>query len=281
MRASDDAHRVATALAAELGLDSPRITRLPGGSANLVFRLVDAGHDFVLRLAGPRAARLGADHACEQAMLALAAQAGLAPQLVLARPGQGLLVTGHAAGRTLTREDLRDPAQLARIGAWIAGLQALPPPELPRVDLGARAAGYLATLQSRAPSATAGRIARSLAARRAGLPAAGTVSCHHDLHHRNLVDTGERLLAVDWEYAGPGDPAADLAGCIGYHGLAPVAQEALFAGYGTDDAALRARVAALAWIFDCLWYAWNAVAALEGMAPDAALQTRLEAGLLA
>lgn len=267
-------------VAAELGLVQPEVQPLAGGSLNRAWRLRDARQDLVLRLADPRTAQLGADPAAEQAMLSLAARAGLAPPLVIARPEQGLLVTRRAAGRVLTPADFRDPAQLARIGAWIAALQLQPPPALPRIDFAARAAGYLATLQAQARSASLDGLARGLAGRRARLPAVPAVCCHHDLHHRNLVDTGERLVAVDWEYAGPGDPAADLASCIGYHGLGPPEVAALLAGYGAGDAAFRSRLSALAWIFDCLWYGWNAVAALAGLPADAALQSRLEARLL-
>ena len=128
--------------------------------------------------------------------------------------------------------------------------------------------------------AFSGRLQGELARRRAALtPPARLAPCHHDLHRRNLLDDGWRLLAVDWEYAGPGDPAADLASCIGYHALDAGAGEALLDGYGRRDAAFRARVAALGWIFDCLWYGWNAVAAQEGIEPDLDEQSRLAARL--
>ncbi len=277
-----DARRAVQDVAAELGLDSPEVMPLPGGHANCVLRLRDARHDLVLRIAGARAGVLGARRASEAAMQALAAGAGLAPGIVLARPGEGLLVVRYAAGRMLAREDLHDLALLPRIGAWIARLHALPPPPgLPFVDFGARAAGYLATIQARAPAERVSELARRLEARRSVLAPARAASCHHDLHHRNFIDGGGRLMVVDWEYAGPGDPAADLAACIGYHELAPAAVDALLAGYGTDNAPLRARLATLGWIFDCLWHGWNAVAALDGMTPDPALQARLEARLLA
>ena len=84
---------------------------------------------------------------------------------------------------------------------------------------------------------------------------------------------------MDWEYAGPGDPAADLAACAGYHALDAVGLDALIAGYGARKP-LAARVASLAWIFDCLWYGWNAAAAQDGLAADAAEQSRLAARLL-
>ncbi|MGQ0430419.1 MAG: choline/ethanolamine kinase family protein [Gammaproteobacteria bacterium] len=278
----EQARRAVDAVTAELGLAAPEVVALAGGPANFVLRLRDARRDLVLRVAGPGAAALGASRASEHAMHAQASAAGLAPELVLSRPEQGLLVTRHAAGRMLSRGDFEDSAQLQRIGAWVARLHALPPPPgLPFIDFGARAAGYLATLKSRAPCPAVDELAGRLAERRGSLTPARAVSCHHDLHHRNFIDAGDRLLAIDWEYAGPGDRAADLASCIGYHGLGPALQEALLSGYGSGSPLLRARLMELGWIFRCLWYGWNAVAALEGMAQDPALQSRLAAELLA
>lgn len=269
-------------VAAELGLVDWQLTPLPGGEASRTLRLRDARHDLVLRLAGAASAALGADAASEAAMQALAAGAGLAPGVVIARPEAGLLVTHYVPGHSVVREALRDPSMLARVGRWIAALQGLPPPPgLPRVDLALRAAGYLERLPPRAVPAPVKELARALEQHRAGLAPAPVVCCHHDLHHRNLIDAAGGLLAVDWEYAGPGDPAADLAACIRYHDLGPRETDALLGGYGTDGAALRARVAALGWIFDCLWFGWNAAAARAGLAPAPALQARLAARLLA
>jgi len=47
------------------------------------------------------------------------------------------------------------------------------------------------------------------------------------------------------------------------------------------DAQLQSRVVASGWIFDCLWYGWNAVAALDGLKPDPEEQSRLAARLCA
>lgn len=35
--------------------------------------------------------------------------------------------------------------------------------------------------------------------------------CHHDVHLGNLIEQGERLFLIDWEYAALSDPALDLA----------------------------------------------------------------------
>lgn len=266
---------------ATLGLDRPDITELSGGVANRSFRLRDVQHDYVLRLADPSTPELGASRASELAMQGIAAAAGLAPGIVLVNREQDFIVTRYVSGRVPDRTDFRELPLLRRVGAWIARLHALaPPPGLAVVDFGERAAGYLALLQSQVEQAYIGRIARELDRRRAALPPpARLTACHHDLHHRNFVDAGDSLVAVDWEYAGPGDPAADLACCIGYHGLDAGRVELLLAGYGDASAGLRARIEALRWIFDCLWFGWNAVAAQAGLDAAPELQDRLVARL--
>ena len=235
----------------------------------------------MLRVTGKPAEALGASASSETAMQSLAADAGLAPAVVFADPACGFVVSRHEPGRAPQARDMRDGRLLRRIGAWIARLHALDAPAgLPIVDIGERAAGYLARVAAARDDAFNVRLHDELGRRRAALaPPARLAPCHHDLHRRNFLDDGRRLLAVDWEYGGPGDPAADLASCLGYHALDAAASEALLDGYGRKDAVFRARVAALGWIFDCLWYGWNAVAAQEGMAPDLDEQSRLAARL--
>ncbi|MEX2151008.1 MAG: nicotinamide riboside transporter PnuC [Steroidobacteraceae bacterium] len=277
--AGDDARL--EAVISELGMHRPERTPLTGGLANRTIRLRDAGHDVVVRIAGVEASALGADGESEQAMHRLAAGIGLAPRILIARPAEGLLVTRHAAGRTLTVGDLHDVAMLRRIGAWIARLHAEePPPSLKVVDFGERAAGYLSTMLAHDATSPARNIAALLARRRAALPSPVRLApCHHDLHHRNFVDTPVGLLAIDWEYAGPGDPAADLASCIGCHGLGQGEIDVLLGGYGADGGTLYDRLEAQRWIFDCLWYGWNGAALAVGLAVDRVLQARLEARL--
>ena len=235
------------AIAAELGLHDPVVTPLCGGLSNRSWRLRDARLDVVLRQSGADADLLGADRGSELAMLKIAAAAGLAPPIVLARPTEGLLVTRYIDGPVLSYEDARAPAMLARIGAWFARLHALSPPHgFAAIDIGARADGYLQSPGGQLPAAFLQEIGRGLAARRRATPPPKRLAaCHHDLHHLNLVDQGDALIALDWEYAGPGDPAADLAACICYHDLDQKQLGALLGGYGGGSQALRASLAPL------------------------------------
>lgn len=264
-----------------LGLAQPEVTVLDGGIANRSFRLRAPGQDLVLKLAGEATHALGASPRAAHVMQALAAGAGLAPPVVHVDPAHGFIVSQHVTGRVPLATEFGDARLMRRVGAWIAALHALPAPAgLAVVDFGERAAGYLARVVAGGANPLAAGLARELERRRAALSGpARLAACHHDLHHRNFIEDGARLLAVDWEYAGPGDPAADLASCIGYHALGNEAVDALLAGYGRPDPVLRERVVTLGWIFDCLWYAWNAAAELAGLAPDPAEQSRLAARL--
>jgi aminoglycoside phosphotransferase (APT) family kinase protein len=267
--------------AAALGLLRPEVTALEGGLANRSFRLRAGREDFVLKLAGGAAAGLGASRRSELAMQSLAAAAALAPPVVFADEEGRFFVSRRAGGSVPSAVEMRSPALLRRVGAWAARLHALDaPPRLPVVDFGERAAGYIGQVLAARPDDFVRRLARELEARRAALPApARLAACHHDLHHRNFIDDGSRLLAVDWEYAGPGDPAADLASCVGYHALDGAEVDALLDGCGGGDSALGARLAALGWIFDCLWFGWNSAAGLAGLPPDPRVQSRLAARL--
>ena len=265
------------AIADELGLDQPEITVLAGGLVNYTIRLRDASQDLVLRLAGAGTAELGADRHAELAMLQLAAAAGLAPQPVLMRPAEGLLVTRHVTGRVPGLDDARSPLMLARLGGWLARLHALPPPAgLAPIDIGARAAGYLRSLDAQDSLPLRRDLGQRLQRIRKELtPPPRFAACHHDLHHRNFVDTGTALIALDWEYAGPGDPVADLAGFVCYQDLDLEQTRVLLGGYGGDARRLAKRLAPLCWVFDCLCFGWMEIAAAQGLAVEPERRQRL------
>ena len=58
--------------------------------------------------------------------------------------------------------------------------------------------------------------------------------CHNDLLNANFIDDGERLVIVDWEYAGMGDPFFDLANFSINHELDAEGRAVLLAAYAGD-----------------------------------------------
>jgi thiamine kinase len=234
-----------------------------------------------VRLASAVAASLGADLHGEARVLALVAAAGLGPRPVHCEPSRSLLVT-----EWIDAVDRAGPpcaADLASAGACLARLHALPVPQgLRAVDF-RRQAGELRTAAG--PMADADPLA-ALAERvfdAATTRAPRECLCHNDLNPSNvLVDAGGRFWLVDWEYAGRGNPAYDLASYASQHGLDDEQRTALLEAYrkygGQADAqGLRLAV----WGFDyvqALWY--RALAAAPQGAPlDRATALERAAGL--
>ena len=168
----------------------------------------------------------------------LAAEAGIAPRVVLAEAG--ILVTEFAEGVTPDMAAGQSPALMSDIAALLRRLHAIPAQlDLPRfcpVEVSRR---YLDALTDAELPLTRGRIAACLA-----LLPSPPARCliHADLIPENFIDTGDRLLLVDWEYAGNGAPETDLAMVIANFGLGDAAAEYLMAAHGKADRTLIERM---------------------------------------
>ncbi len=68
-----------------LGLERPVVTPLAGGILNRSFRVREGDEDLVVKLAGEASPALGSCRRSEFAMQTLAAEAGLAPPVVIRR----------------------------------------------------------------------------------------------------------------------------------------------------------------------------------------------------
>jgi Ser/Thr protein kinase RdoA (MazF antagonist) len=82
--------------------------------------------------------------------------------------------------------------------------------------------------------------------------------CHCDPTGANLLDTGERVWLVDWEYSGMNDPMWDLAYLSVQSDFDPALDEALLAAYlgrppGQRDRSRMALYPALVELLSALW----------------------------
>src|SRR3954468_3882803 len=197
---------------------------LPGGMTNTNFVVRDRGERFVVRI--------GDDISVHQVMrfneraASIAAHAaGLSPEVIHAEPGA--LVMRFVDGRTLAPEDVRRPEMLPRVVELVRRCHR----EVPRHLRGPVLMfwpfhvlrDYAATLaegRSRwlpeVPRllATAERVERELGP-------IEVVFGHNDLLPSNLIDDGERLWLIDWDYAGFSTPLFDLANLATNAGLEP------------------------------------------------------------
>jgi thiamine kinase-like enzyme len=268
------------------------VVPLAGGLTNRVWRVTSREADWVLRLAGSRDAALAIDRRAERVAVCTAAERGLGPRCVHAAPDRGVLVLEYVRGHVWSRATARSSEGAERIGAWLRELHAVPVPAgLPHVDPRTAIPGYLAR-----PVEAAGPVPRAALAQRAadalrGYAPRARAFCHHDVHHLNVVDAGVtlapaddhaaadrtpivsagRLLLLDWEYAGAGDPAMDLAAFVSYHDLDDLARERLLAAYG--PAVTRRELDRACDVFDCLQALWHDAAGSWDRLHDETRQT--------
>jgi thiamine kinase-like enzyme len=242
----------------------PRVvTPLPGGLTNQNYRVDVAGRAYVARLSSPTGALLAIDRAAEHANSVAAAAVGVAPAVVGYVPAAGVLVVEWVAGRTFTGQDVADGAHLARIAATCRRLHAGPRFgsdfdmfTLQRYYLGVvRGRGFRLPPRYLDFMPVVDRIRSALAVR--PLP---TVPCHNDLLAANIIDDGDRLWFIDYEYSGNNDPCFEL-GNIASEAELPLEQlEALVTAYfGCPSRSLIARARLLGLMSQYGWTLWASI----------------------
>jgi len=242
------------ALAPVLGEPESAPVALEGGITNRNFRLRWGGRDCVLRCPGKDTALLGIDRRTEWAATRAAAAVGVGPEPIAFDPGLGCLVTAFIDGRPVEAEELR-----ARIPELAAALRAIHggPPLPSAFDPFAVVADYarIASKRGGAIPPEVAELAPAAAAIRAELggPEHGPVPCHNDLLTANLLDDGERLRIVDWEYAGMGDPYFELANLAVKNGFGETDEAALLEGYWGAATPERRRALRLMRVMASYW----------------------------
>lgn len=235
------------------------VAPLLGGLTNLSYVVADAGEKFVVRCGDD----IPVHHVFrdrERAASIAAHAAGLSPEVMHTEPG--ILVMRHVEGRTFSEADLR--ANIHRLAPLLrkchlsVGQHLAGPPNFFWVfhvirDYGRLIAG------SQSPFAV--DVPRYLEANRvleeAQVPMP-VVFGHHDLLPGNVLDDGERLWLIDWEYGGFGTALFDLANLSANGSFEEAEDEALlyayFGGKGPGDLhrAFRAMKAASA-LREALW----------------------------
>jgi thiamine kinase-like enzyme len=244
------------ACAATRSLADGCLTPIVGGLSNRAWRLDTSEARWFVRLGHPLVESLGVDRRSECAALRTAAAAGLAPDVLVCEPADGLLVTRFVDGRTWSAADARSPGNVRRVAACMRRLHGLPVPDgVHEVDYGRQAGRLAAALPDRdANGAVLAQRAAAAFARIGGRYA--TTLCHNDLHHLNLLDDGNRLWLVDWEYGGRGNPLFDVASFLALHDLGPALTEAFLESYGRLPPVDRSHLDDARWLFDYVQWLW-------------------------
>jgi thiamine kinase-like enzyme len=183
---------------------------LPGGLTNRNLRVTNADGVCVVRIPAEGPGLLGIDREAEYANSVAAATTGVGAPVLHYRPGEGLTV-GFLPGRTVTDADLQDPAVLRRVAAACRQLHAGPRfiNDFDMFEVQARYRRIVAEHGFRLPPRY-DEFAPAVAAIRDALGPRITVPCHNDLLAANLIDDGERVRIIDYEYSGNNDACFEL-----------------------------------------------------------------------
>jgi thiamine kinase-like enzyme len=161
-------------------------------------------------------------------------------------------VFGFVEGRTLAPEDVRQDAMLARILPLVRKCHDEMPTHIagpPPLFWVFHVLRDYARLLRVADSRMAGELPRLMAAAERLEQAVGPIELkfgHNDLLAANLIDDGERLWLIDWEYGGFNSPLFDLGNLASNNSLSTSQVEFLLASYdgrAPDPARRRAFVA--------------------------------------
>ena len=227
-----------------------RIAALDGGMTNRNYRVDDGRGRYVVRL-GQDVPEHGILRWHELAAARAAWAIGLSPEVVFAAPG--VLVSRFVDGRTLQPQDLRDAARLDAVVDLLHRCHRDMPARMRGPVLMFWVFQVIRASLARLPAAPGGLLHDRLAAIAAMTPvleaAVGPVQIvfgHNDMLAGNLIDDGDRLWLIDWDYAGFNSPLFDLANLSCNNGLDTALDHALLTRYfgcAPDAARIRAFLA--------------------------------------
>jgi thiamine kinase-like enzyme len=238
---------------------------LAGGLNNRSFELVRGLERYLLRIrtAVGGAALVSAE--CECRLLQVIAAAGIGPEVRASHAEAGILVSEFlATARPWTAGAVRSAGNIARAAQLLRRLHAVDF-ALPPFDLRAVLARYLDS----APTAceTAAELESwqqelRVLAHWYGQRFESIAVCHNDLVADNILDDGNRLWLIDFEYAARAHPILDLANFAAMNGLEAPARAALCAAYyGSEQPPFGqqelARVVRMQRLLAYFWVLWS------------------------
>jgi thiamine kinase-like enzyme len=233
-------------LAALLGPRVGGVRPLDGGITNRNFRVTFGDNDYVVRLPGRDTNLLGIDRDAECIANEQAAELGLAPKVAAKLEDPPCLVTCFVEGREMTPEDLHRPEAVDQVAASLrefhdSGLTL--PTRFQVVDIAVDYAEVVRERGGQPPQP----FEQSLASAREVVEAVSDdaehspVPCHNDLLPANFLSGAERIVIVDWEYAGMGDRFFDLGNLAVNNEFGEEDEDRLLEAYFGEPATPRRR----------------------------------------
>lgn len=243
-------------------VDPSSVTRL-AGLTNINYLVEADGARYVLRLPGAGTGEY-IDRAAESVAARSAANAGVNADLIFFDAVDGLMVTKFVDGAaTMNAERFRDLRAVDRAGRVFRQLHTRAAPFASDFQLFAMIDDYKRLLNEKGAALPGGyaQAEQQADSTRRVLEATARplVPSHCDPLCENFLDTGERMVLIDYEYAGNNDPMWDL-GDLSVEAQFDAEQDAaLLKAYfdGHPPAHEVGRMVAYKAMCDLLWTLWG------------------------
>jgi thiamine kinase-like enzyme len=204
---------VVNSMPAWASADGVEAEYISGGITNRNYCVRVDRKPFFVRLAGEETEALGINRDNERSALEAAAAAGMGPEVVAFLPEHGCLITEWIEGAPVPPEDLRQRTMLDRLIRSIRAFHSCS--KIPGTFSPFRVVEvYRESAESRGvevPEVYWWLLERAREVEEA-FQQEPTPSrpCHNDLLNANFLLCGDRVMIVDYEYAGMGDVFFDL-----------------------------------------------------------------------
>jgi thiamine kinase-like enzyme len=227
---------VVARLSALLGPREGGVELLEGGITNRNFRVNLGGTDYVVRLPGKDTELLGIDRDAERLATRTAADLGLGPKVAALLDQPQALVTCFVPSRAVEAAELLEADALTAIGRGLrafhdSGVEL--PTDFYASDIVTKYAEITKERGGKLPEGfddardTTRKIVKAVEKH----PEHQPLPCHNDLLTANFLHDGERIVIVDWEYAGMGDRYFDLGNFSVNNELGDAEEERLLEAY--------------------------------------------------
>jgi thiamine kinase-like enzyme len=244
-------------------LDRPEIERI-GGLTNRNYKVTIGRESYVLRLAGAGTGDY-IDRKLEEHNARVAAAAGVNAEVLFFDVDSGTMLCRFVDSLTMSATSFQDLARVERAARAFKRMHEWATPFANRFDVFRQIDEYLALLRRNRARIPDGydQLQRAAEGARAALAArpARLAPCHNDPLAENFLDTGERMVIVDWEYAGMNDPMWDLGDLSVEANFGPEQDEALLRAYfeGAAPPAERGRMVLAKGLCDLVWTLWGLI----------------------
>jgi thiamine kinase-like enzyme len=241
-----------------------------GGLTNRNYRIDSPAGRFVLRLAGEGTAEY-IDRAVEEHNARVAADAGVNAEILFFDSSDGTMLSRYVdSSVTMDAQKFNDHASVARAARAFRALHQCGRPFQSRFELFEQIDNYLGVAKKLSAAIPDGydtvhtqadAVRRALSAH--VLPSA---PCHCDPLAENFLDTGERMVIIDFEYSGNNDPMWDL-GDLSVEAEFDSGQDRIFMSTyfdGQPPAFDLGRMVLYKAMCDLLWTLWGVVQHANG-----------------